>query len=246
MPQRSFLDYLRTGLVIPLIFVIFVLATGYLMFLTLITLGQRQGLLTRHVGKIFGRTILMLLGVDLEIFGKPSMEPAIYFINHSSTLDLFIIVSLGLPDVRFIAKKELQYNPFFFVMGHLTGQIFVDRGNSIKAVTQLKKAYERITTNRFSILVAPEGSRSHEDKIGKFKKGGFHSAIALNYPIRPIYISGADDLARGKQLVNKSGCVRVYFKEEISTSGWEVEKIDQYIQQVRELYIEWSKKHPGD
>ena len=97
--------------------------------------------LIRHLGGFVGAAVLATAGVKLVIrdLRNRSDEPTVYISNHSSTLDMFVILALRLKRTRFVAKHELQYNPFFFIIGRMTGQVFLQRQDREKALVALDK-----------------------------------------------------------------------------------------------------------
>lgn len=235
-------EYLRSVLAMLVFFLLLLIFTPLVAVLLLISGGYLTNFLIRTVGPILGRPPLAVAGIDLEINDHfhPDSQSVIYIINHSSTLDLLIMISLGLPRVRFVAKYELQYNPLFFVLGRVTGQVFIKRQRSKKAVQILQKAYKRIHRNRLSVLLAPEGSRKHPGKIGPFKKGPFRMAIDLDYPIVPIYVDGARELSKGGSLFTRSGRVTVTIHPPVDTSHWSLDTLEEHIAEVRSKYLEWA------
>jgi putative phosphoserine phosphatase/1-acylglycerol-3-phosphate O-acyltransferase len=63
--------------------------------------------------------------------------------------------------------------------------VFIDRENPREAVQQLKDM-EVLVLKGLSVLIAPEGRRSPDGKLGAFKKGAFRIAIATGLPIIPV------------------------------------------------------------
>lgn len=235
-------DYLRSGLTILVFFVVLLIATPVILLLLLVSAGRLTNFVIARLAPLMMKPVLFTLGIKFRIsqHGPPLQQPAVYIINHSSTLDLVTLLALGLPRVRFVAKWELQYNPLFFLLGRLTGQVFIRRQRSDQAVTTLQKAYSRIRRQRLSILLAPEGSRKHEGIIGPFKKGPFHIALALGYPIIPIYFEGNRELSAGGSLLARPGHVTAHIYPPIDTTGWTVETIDEHVRAVRHRYLDWA------
>lgn len=234
----------KIRLVITLIYLIILLPllVAGMAILMIVSLGRLQDFLIRWVGHIFGRSTMAVAGVrmDIRYHGTKPEEPAVFLMNHCSTLDLFIITSLHLPRVRFIAKKELQYNPFFWAIAKMTGQIMIDRKDTRKALQQLNEAYKHIRKNRLSIMFAPEGTRSRTGKIMPFKSGAFHTAVDLGYPVVPIYIEGAYELCPGNSLLTRPGTVTIHIHEPVDTSGWDKKNIREYRDEMRRRYLEWN------
>ncbi|MBV6506056.1 MAG: 1-acyl-sn-glycerol-3-phosphate acyltransferase [Syntrophorhabdaceae bacterium] len=212
---------------------------------SIVTLGQAQNFMTQFFSKSIGRVVLFFAGVKVKFdrLGAPVQRPAIYISNHSSTLDIFLIIVMGLPKVRYVAKHELLYNPLFGIMGALTGQIFIKRQDSEKAVATLNRAYAKIRRQGLSLYMAPEGTRQESGKIGPFKKGAFRMALALQYPIVPIHFAGARQLCPGKTLQVKPGTVIIRFYPAIDTSSWTLDNLDEQIAKIRQDYIRWEEAH---
>jgi len=150
---------------------------------------------------------------------------------------------MGLPKVRYVAKYELLYNPLFAVMGTLTGQIFIKRQDSERAVATLNRAYEKIRRQGLSLYFAPEGTRIVGGKIGPFKKGAFRMAMDLQYPIVPIHFAGARQLCPGKTLRVKPGEVTIRFFPAIDTSAWTRENLHEQVAKIRQDYISWEQEY---
>lgn len=197
--------------------------------------------LIRNLGGFVGRAVLATAGVSLDIHDRRHHpdKPAVYISNHSSTLDMFVILALRLRRTRFVAKHELQYNPFFFIIGRLTGQVFLQRQDREKALTALDKTLADIRRERLSLYMAPEGTRKHEGIVGPFKKGAFHMAVKTGYPIVPILIEGASQLSHGGSLLTRPGKLTVTLHEEVDTASYAPEQVDRLATDIRKRYVEW-------
>lgn len=216
--------------------------------ISVLTLGRAQNFIIEKFSFALGHLVLWYAGVKVkfEYLGERTREPAIYISNHSSTLDLFLILTLRLPKVRYVAKHELLYNPLTAIMGTLTGQIFIKRQDSERAVTTLNRAYDKIRKKGLSLYVAPEGTRQQDGKIGSFKKGAFRMAIDLRYPIVPVYFGGAWQLCPGKTFIVQTGTVTIRYYPAIDTSTWTRENLEEHIAGVRQNYLRYEKEHIND
>lgn len=222
------------------------LITGMLVIIavSILTLGQAKNFLVSKFGGWMGRFVLFCAGVKIkfEYLQKPTPHPAIYIGNHSSTLDIFLILAMQLPAVRFVAKHEFLYNPPFAIMGLLTGQIFIKRQDSERAIATLNRAYARIRRQRLSLFLMPEGTRMEHGQIGPFKKGAFRMAMDLQYPIVPIYFGGARRLCPGKSLQVRRGTVLLRFNPAVDTRDWTSENLDENVARVRADYVRWHEE----
>lgn len=235
-------EYVRSLLSILLFFVLLIVFTPIILLLLILSYGKMANFVVEKIAPAIAIPVLKVAGIDFKIekHVDPIPAPAVYIINHSSTLDILTILALGLPRVRFVAKWELQYNPIFFILGRLTGQVFIRRKQSDKAVQTLKKNVQRIRKNNLTVMLAPEGSRKHPGIIGQFKKGPFRMAMDLHYPIVPIYFEGNRELSTEDFLVTKSGTCTAHVYPAIDTSDWKLEDLEDHINDVRNLYLKWA------
>lgn len=236
------IEYFRSILGILVFFLMFGLFTPIIALLLILSFGKATNFIIENFGPIIAYPVLWTLGIKFNIIqhGEPVEPPVIYTINHSSTLDLVTIIALGLPHIRFVAKWELQYNPLFFIVGRLTGQVFIQRQKTKQAIAKLQNTYDRLNRDKLSIMVAPEGSRKHPGIIGPFKKGAFHMAIDLGFPIVPIYFDGNQELSLGSSLLSKSGTINAHIHPPVDTSDWKKETMDEHIAELRAKYLEWA------
>jgi 1-acyl-sn-glycerol-3-phosphate acyltransferase len=238
----GFTEYLRSIVAIAIFFLIFLLFTPVILFLLLISFGKASNFVVEKIAPIMVRPVLWISGIsfDVKMHADKLTSPAVFIINHSSTVDVLTLLALGLPKIRFVAKWEFQYNPIFFILGRLTGQIFIKREKSEKAIQTLKKTHSRIKRNELSVMMAPEGSRKHPGVIGPFKKGPFRMAMDLGYPIVPIYFEGNRKLSKGGTMIAKSGQVTAHIHEAIAVSNWTIDNLNDNIREVRNRYLKWA------
>lgn len=236
------IEYLRSIMAMLLFIVILTIASVLVTIIVLFTFGKSTNWIVKTFPPIMSRPVFYVLGIRFKIIDhrRDTSTPSIYIFNHSSTLDIPAFLALGLERFRVIAKWELQYLPFFFIIGRLTGQVFIKRQHSEKAIATLLKTYERLKKDQLNLVIAPEGSRKHKGIIGPFKKGAFRMALDLGYPIVPIYFDGNDRLSMGGSLFAKSGEINAHIHSPIDTSEWKLETIGDHISEVRGKYLKWA------
>ena len=116
-------------------------------------------------------------------------------------------------------KEELRKVPFLGWGCAAIGHIFVDRGNSARAIASLEAAKSQLVGG-VSVLFFPEGTRSDDGRLLPFKKGGFAIARQLDLPILPVSITGSNRILPKACLFPRPGTVRVRFHPPIVPSDF--------------------------
>lgn len=142
---------------------------------------------------MWGPAVCAVCGIKLSIRGKENIDlnkGCIYVANHSSFLDIAVLVkAIPLP-LYFVAKEELKKVPVLGQYMILLGHIFVDRKNKDKAMLSMRSAADKINKGK-NVITFPEGTRSKNGQVQPFKKGTFVIAREGSIDIVPIGISGA-------------------------------------------------------
>ena len=87
-------------------------------------------------------------------------------------------------------KKSLRRIPFVGKACAAAGHIFVDRSGP-KSIRETLDMAEQTLKHGMSLVVFPEGSRTWNGKLQRFKKGAYQLAIDLNLPVVPLTIDGS-------------------------------------------------------
>ncbi len=183
---------------------------------------------------------LAAAGVRLNIVGEENAwveRPAVFLFNHQSQLDVFVLGAVLRRDFTGVAKKELEYSPFFGPIGYLADVAYIDRGNNQKAQHQLEPVVDMLRSGR-SIAIAPEGTRSPTSRLLPFKKGPFHMAMQAHVPIVPIVMRNCGEIMAAHSMVIHPGTVDVAVLPPVSTKGWTKENLDEHVKEVRDMYLQ--------
>ncbi|GAA3970971.1 HAD-IB family hydrolase [Gordonia caeni] len=185
---------------------------------------------------------LTLAGVDVDVLSGQeyltSARPCVFVFNHQSKLDLPVMIHLIRHDATGVAKKEVGQLPLFGQILDSGGVVFIDRADAGKAIEQLDPVVRKIQDEDFSLVVAPEGTRSATPRIGAFKKGAFHIAMQAGVPVVPVVLRNAGEVMwRGSQLI-KPGTVEVRVLPPVDTSQWRPETVGEHAEQVRQMFLD--------
>ncbi|MBW2268892.1 MAG: HAD-IB family hydrolase [Deltaproteobacteria bacterium] len=181
-----------------------------------------------------------ITGVDLQVEGEEhlwSQRPAVFIFNHQSGLDALLMARLLRRDIVGVGKQELADMPIVGSLLKLAGTVFVDRGDRAQAIRAMQPAIEA-TRQGLSILIAPEGTRSSSKKLGPFKKGAFHMAMAAGVPIVPVVLRNAGDALPRDGVMIRSATIEVVVHPPIPTSDWQREELDERIAEIHRLFEE--------
>ncbi|EOR26287.1 1-acyl-sn-glycerol-3-phosphate acyltransferase [Clostridium sartagoforme AAU1] len=145
------------------------------------------------VGEDWARyTIHNALGMNVTIRGKENIPnvPCCYIGNHTSILDIPILIDSVGKCMGFVAKKEMVKAP---VLGYWMSKyncVPLDRENAREAIKVIRKGSENIKKG-YSMAIFPEGTRSKNGELMEFKKGSLKLATMAKAPIVPVTIDGA-------------------------------------------------------
>ena len=113
--------------------------------------------------------------------------------------------------------------------------MFIERSSRTQAVAAFDKAAEQMHSDRQSVYIFPEGTRSYYDypDLLPFKKGAFHLAVQAQVPIVPVAISGGRASMRKGSAIVRPVRVSVRIGQPIPTAGMTVDDRDRLIARVR-------------
>lgn len=185
--------------------------------------------------EVWIKGILRIFGVTVVVRGREHLasdRPYVVMANHRSQLDPVAMGVAALPRVtRWVAKKELRSVPIFGKALEVTGQIFIDRGDTSSAVRSLSAhAGDRDAL----ICFFPEGHRSSTRQMLPFKKGAAAFAISAGLPVLPMAVSGSERCLANHALVSHPGTIYVQMGEPIETTGMTDDDRERLTETVRE------------
>ena len=197
-------------------------------------------------GKVAGRAIVALAGVTPNVSNKEGLNgtmPAIYVMNHQSSLDAFLGVWLCPVGACGVFKKEIVRIPFYGWIAYLSGHLLIDRGNKGKAVEALRDIAVLMKKHGLGIWIMPEGTRSRDGALLPFKKGFVHLAVATGLPVVPVVIHGAHRNWEAKTFQFHPMVLDVDVLPPISTLGWAEENAAQHADFVRGIFLKQMSAH---
>jgi len=128
--------------------------------------------LMRKLPHVYHRVVAWLLRVKVRRIGQPSAAtPTLFVSNHISWLDI-VVLSTAMPEVSFIAKREVGEWPFFGTLARLQRTVFVEREKRSRTAEHRDEMALRLQQGDRLILF-PEGTSSDGLRIHNFKSAFF-------------------------------------------------------------------------
>ncbi len=122
-------------------------------------------------------------------------------LNHNTVIDIPALYCVPL-NFRWVSKREVFKVPFFGQFLVLHGDICIDRGRAAEAMEQLLRQGRMWIRRGASIAIFPEGTRSKDGEIHRFKAGAFTLAKEAGVEILPVVLHGTKTLVRKNLLFN--------------------------------------------
>lgn len=196
------------------------------------SLFDRRGYFGHACARAWSWLILATTGVDVTVHGLERLVPGktyVFVANHQSIYDIPCLF-WNIPfQLRIIAKESLGRFPMLGPHLKRTGHMLVDRSKPDRS--SIFAWANRLTANGLSLIVFPEGTRSRDGMLGKFKGGSIMLAMQAGLPLVPISVIGSRHVMKKGELTTRPGHVTLVVHEpmEMATNA------EPSVHDVREL-----------
>ena len=154
--------------------------------------------------KNWARDIVNFSGAKIKVIGEeniPEKGGVLFVANHQSNMDIPIMIGFVPRDKGLISKIELSRVPVFSTWMKYIGCIFINRGHSREALATINEGAESLKSGH-ALVIFPEGTRTKDGTVGKFKPGSIKLAMKAKVPIVPVTIKDSMKLMpKGKFIV---------------------------------------------
>jgi 1-acyl-sn-glycerol-3-phosphate acyltransferase len=200
------------------------------------SLFEKRGYFAHWCARTWSRLILLTTGVTVDVAGLEKLERGktyVFVANHQSIYDIPVLF-WSLPfQLRIIAKESLGKFPFLGWHLRRTGHMLVDRKRPDR--TRIFGWAQRLTANGLSLIVFPEGTRSRDGRVGRFKGGSFYLALEAGLPIVPVSVVGSRHVMLKGRLATYPGRVRLVVHRPIDTSSLSGADAREFAERVRRI-----------
>ena len=175
--------------------------------------------------------------IRIEVIGEELInekQSYVFVANHQSIFDIFLIYGWLRSEFKWIMKKEIKKIPLVGKACEYAGHIFIDRTNNRAAARSIEAAAKRLKGG-VSVVIFPEGTRTYDGLIGKFRRGAFLLASDLNPPLVPITIKGAFEVLPRNTFLIHPGKISMVIHNPLNTESYNHDNINELINRTHEI-----------
>lgn len=170
---------------------------------------------------IWSRIFCRMAFVTVEVKGRENIDPDtsyVFVANHQGAYDIFSLFGYLGHNFRWMMKASLRKIPFVGWACKAAGQIFVDN-SSVSSTRRTMQEAEKQLRGGMSLTVFPEGARTWDGSMRRFKKGAYMLAVEFNLPVVPVTIDGAFDVLPRFRFLPRPGHIKITIHKPIQPSG---------------------------
>ncbi len=182
-------------------------------------------------------------GWKVSILGEENYDPevpTIFIANHQSFLDMALAYQLPW-QMKWVSKRSLALIPVMGWLVWLTGHLTINR-KSKSAIKRLGNLVQPLRDN-VPVMIFPEGTRSLDGELKRFKNGAFLLAMEYGFRLQPMVIDGGYyAMKSGAKVLNPKVNFTVSVLDPIETKNFEdlntlkdhaYQLIDEELQRIR-------------
>jgi 1-acyl-sn-glycerol-3-phosphate acyltransferase len=201
---------------------IVILWTPVVFFYRLATFRSDPGRV--RLGRLFRRSAVLAghinpfwtLKVVDDVHPDPRC-PHVFVANHRSNADVFLIVRLPW-EMKLLAKRSIMRIPLVGWQMRTAGDVPIVRGDKESARRAMEEM-RRWLDRGVSVFLFPEGTRSEDGTLGRFREGAFRLAIEAGVDVVPLAISGTEQALPKHSIVFHPTTATLTVLPPISTEG---------------------------
>jgi 1-acyl-sn-glycerol-3-phosphate acyltransferase len=216
---------------------VFLILNTIAVCLTIIIISpfDKKGNTVHYIGKFWSLLNIFLSGTRLTIRGKEKINTNLTHIvmsNHQSLFDVWALIGKIPLQIRWIVKAEIRKIPIFGYTLERMGHIYVDRKKRAAAYISLETAAGKIK-NGTSVIIFPEGTRSNDGHLLKFRMGGIIMALKSGVPILPVTVNGSRFVLPKNTLALMPGKIEVVVGDMIDASTYDENNKNELMEKIR-------------
>ncbi len=160
--------------------------------------------------------------------------------NHQSMLDITLLyMALGRLHGKFVSKREVYRIPFFGWALWMRRDIAIERGSASAFMKVISRGRAYIDKG-IPVIIFPEGTRSKDGEVHRFKESAFILASQTGADILPCVMDGTRNVLQGGWLVRRRMTVRILSPVTAEQAGATTSK--EMAERVRQMTAEELEK----
>jgi 1-acyl-sn-glycerol-3-phosphate acyltransferase len=182
------------------------------------------------VARFWGKAILFVMGFRVDLIEEAKIKKGDSYVfcpNHTSMIDIMVLLSVSKHPFVFVGKKELARIPLIGFFYKRTC-ILVDRNDAQSRNAVFEEARRRLQKG-LSVCIFPEGLVPEDESIvlNEFKNGAFRLAIEHQIPIVPMTFYDCKKRFSYTFFSGSPGILRVKIHEFIESKGLVIQEKGQ-------------------
>ena len=164
-------------------------------------------------------------------------KPYVVVINHQSMVDIMMLYLVPMI-FRWVSKREVYRIPFIgrFLMLH--GDIAIDRKQGSKAMRKVMEQGKMWLGRGVSVAMVPEGTRSKDGEIHRFKAGAFALAKDAGVAILPVIMDGSASMMKPSKMINWRNEFVIRVLPPVTAERVAATEQNELMEQVRETMVD--------
>jgi len=172
-----------------------------------------RGRLLNLVHRFWGYSIARLGCTRITVEGRaniPAAGPVVFFANHASAFDIYLLAGITPGRCAFLAKREVFFVPLVGQLMWLQGSVPIHRQDPRRALKSVATAGQRLKRG-IRLIIFPEGTRSTSGAVLPFKSGSLRIPNRAGAAVVPVSIAGTHRIMRKGSMLLFRGPVMVAF-----------------------------------
>jgi fatty-acyl-CoA synthase len=162
------------------------------------------------------RLALRLAGIPVSEVGGEILAQLdgaggwIFAPNHSSYIDILVLLGHMPAGAHFVSKGEALSMPFFGTLLRRAGHFAFNRSDPQARLYQAEELNAALSSGD-SVVIYPEGTFTPMTGIRPFQLGAFKAAVDTQRPICPVAVRGARQVLRDKTILPRPGRITLTY-----------------------------------
>lgn len=205
---------------------------------------EERALLAKATGQWVNK-VMDLFDITINIRGKeniPMDRPCVFYANHQGYADIVVMLKATEgKQIGFIAKDSLEKLPYFGKWIRALHGVFIKRGDAKAALRSIHAGVNELKDG-YSLVIFPEGTRSHGHEMGEFKAGSFKLATKAKVPVVPVTIDGSYHMFEDRSIITSGAEVNMIIHPPIETADLDRKEASELHTRVENIIREGLKE----